>query len=184
MREFIAPIILLLFGYSSFVPLAYGEEQNAPRKVYDQNGVLRAEEIMENGRRTVTKFYDENGKFVFDMKNGENLPQTMEKMRIIALQGKPKEKKIIGEDWVLMSLDAKNAYVLRIMDTLKNYNTPLTKTPQEYIDLIDSKLMEDKSLLKAHTENILESVVYDNEPQARKAIDRIREARRLKSGQA
>ena len=80
---------------------------------------------------------------------------------------------ITGRDWMLMTTEEKGTYIFTAMDVLKAHGVPLSKTPSEYSALINAKLIDDPDTLKTDVTNILATVVRDEEPAAREAIDEI-----------
>lgn len=75
---------------------------------------------------------------------------------------------------MLMTSAEKGTYIFTAVEILKKHGVPLGKTPSQYTALIDSKLNDDSEALNADTTNVLATVVYDTEPDARDAIDRLR----------
>ncbi len=93
---------------------------------------------------------------------------------ISAIACAEENNRITGQDWLLMSREEKGAYIFTAMEVLKKDGVPLGKTPDQYTSLIDSDLVNNPNALKADVTNILASVVYENDPGAREAIDKLR----------
>lgn len=73
-----------------------------------------------------------------------------------------------------MNAQEKVTYILTSMEVLSKHSIPLSKSPNEYMALIDQELAHNSVAYDADATNILASVVYETEPASREAIDRIR----------
>lgn len=82
-------------------------------------------------------------------------------------------KLLTGKDWLLMSYDEKQASMVSSMRTLREYHVPLEKKTDDYIALMDEKTVMDADSRNLEVTQILAFIVYDTEPAAKDALDRL-----------
>ncbi len=84
------------------------------------------------------------------------------------------QQMITGKDWLSMGDQEKITYIFTAMEIFSKHDVPLRQLPNQYMALIDAELEKNPAALEEDPTNILASVVCENEPAAREAIDRIR----------
>ena len=75
--------------------------------------------------------------------------------------------KITNVDWLLMSRNEKQSYIVSTMQNLRSQGVVLNKTPQQYIALIDA-VTESPDLKPTTIDNIFTVSILVNEPGLRR----------------
>ena len=81
---------------------------------------------------------------------------------------------VTGIQWLQMSADERADSLTLSMYILANRGVNLQRSPNDYYDAVNQKLRLDPNLYTAKLTNILASIVYEEEPENREALDRFR----------
>ncbi len=79
-----------------------------------------------------------------------------------------------GLQWLQMSGGDRLECLIASMVILTNYGVRLERSPNDYYDVVGDKLRLNSSYYSANVTNILASIVYEQEPGNREALDRTR----------
>ena len=102
-------------------------------------------------------------------------PVSSEKSSPPAVPASPGKKTAkIGTDWKKMTAAEKDIYTLSIMGNLSRRDVFLERGHSFYIHAIDSKLQNEPSLENEFVHRILINSAYENEPESRQDLDRVR----------
>src|SRR5688572_30573179 len=78
---------------------------------------------------------------------------------------------VTGGEWLKLDSQEQVAAVKKAVEGLKSYGVPTAKTPEEYAADIRAVFEKRPDYRSMDVESILASVVYREEPEARRAID-------------
>ena len=79
-----------------------------------------------------------------------------------------------GLEWLERSMGERLNDVVASMTLLNQDGILLSRTPEDYYDAIDKALRRDPSLYELDLTQILADYVYEKEPAAREALDRLK----------
>jgi len=82
---------------------------------------------------------------------------------------------ITGRDWQGLSRLEKGLFVFQAVQALKAYGVPLSQAPAEYTEWMDEVVMDHPAAMSVKAKNLLAAVIYENEPDCREALDRLKE---------
>ena len=83
-----------------------------------------------------------------------------------------------GLDWEQMAPEDKQRFVYTAIGSLEQQGVFVSRTPQEYVEEMDRVLKTEPSLSSEYLDSLFVFCVYDNEPQTRPALSRIRDEAR------
>jgi hypothetical protein len=83
----------------------------------------------------------------------------------------------MGRDWLAMSDDYKMLNILSMMGHFLKNDLVIWRSQSFYVEAMDKRLAKDPSLADKSLEELFLSLVYENEPEERPDIDKIRRAR-------
>ena len=72
-----------------------------------------------------------------------------------------------------MSRSEKVTYIITAIQVLQKKGVEFAKSPDDYITAVDNRLIDAPDLVSADVTNILASIIYEQEPQNRDALDQI-----------
>ena len=78
---------------------------------------------------------------------------------------------ITGLEWLQLSISKRMEYIAYAMYVLTENGVELEGTPNDYYNVVDHRLKMRPSLYSSKIINLVASVVYEDEPQTREALD-------------
>ena len=81
---------------------------------------------------------------------------------------------ITGRDWMEMSRVEKGVFVFSAVQALRAYGVPLKETPLSYTSWMDETVWTNPAAMSLAAKNILAAVIYQNEPETRPALDKLK----------
>lgn len=84
------------------------------------------------------------------------------------------QKNTTGKDWLGMINQEKVTYIIIAIQVLQQKGIPFSRAPSVYITMLDNRLTGRPELASTEVTDILTSLVYEKEPGAREALDRIK----------
>ena len=81
---------------------------------------------------------------------------------------------VTGLTWLQMSMEERLDYIDTSMEILKFHGVELGKSINDYYEAVGERLQSNPELISASVTNVLASIVYEQEPGTRVAMDRIR----------
>lgn len=89
-----------------------------------------------------------------------------------------------GLEWLRLSEKDQLDYIMSSMFILTNHGVIFTKTPVEYYYAVKERMRFNPDFYSANITNILASIIYEQEPDNRDAIDQIRQKPNIVQGTA
>ena len=83
-------------------------------------------------------------------------------------------KEVTGLTWLQMSAGERMDYLMTSMFILTGHGVKFGKSPNDYYDAVNERLRFNPDLYSANVTNILASIVYEQEPGSREALDQIK----------